>query len=215
MAGQTVECPACKKQIHIPLVIAEPTPPHLPFEPQDTPRIENRPDFNQGSSSSCQQCGNSMPTDAVLCVRCGFDKRTEKQTPTLTTFSPTSARTDVRQCPSCGCNRSQVVSLTETRRYCREREPYFMGCTRPRCCESCGYMWRPRPTRARSIFTIIQLVFASLGLLSLLITVVNIALGSLGSPLIFLPLLLAGVAFLGYRETLRTFLIHRNNLREM
>jgi hypothetical protein len=62
-AGKTIACPACQANLPIP---TSPKPAVAKNEEQST-------------AEKCPSCGGALPAAAVICVQCGFDRRTGKR----------------------------------------------------------------------------------------------------------------------------------------
>jgi hypothetical protein len=84
-AGKTVSCPACRARLSIPS--------------PENPRAQAG---NQGSRSAavCPSCGGELRAEAVLCVQCGFDRRTGRRAAAAET--PSSASKPGGQYPQTG-----------------------------------------------------------------------------------------------------------------
>jgi hypothetical protein len=91
-AGKTVKCPKCAAPIHIPrpaaVAKAAPAPPSAMASLLDEAGVKQR------SATGCPSCGTPFPPDAVLCVECGYNFRTNRKMETQ--FIATSAMDGMR-----------------------------------------------------------------------------------------------------------------------
>jgi DNA-directed RNA polymerase subunit M/transcription elongation factor TFIIS len=71
MAGEVVECPACRQQIAVP-ASGDAVQPQTVETP--APEAEEPP-----ASRKCPSCGAVMEEEAILCVNCGFHTKLGKK----------------------------------------------------------------------------------------------------------------------------------------
>jgi hypothetical protein len=76
--GQTMQCPACRASTVVPvkLLFAEGVTGSRPGPP---PLGALAPGQVIATAPHCPSCGTALAADAVLCVECGFDRRTGKR----------------------------------------------------------------------------------------------------------------------------------------
>ena len=67
-AGKTITCPACQARLAIP--VPDPAAPKRAA--------------GSGTASACPDCGGPLPAEAVLCIQCGFDRRTGRSAAQVT-----------------------------------------------------------------------------------------------------------------------------------
>ncbi|MFC1497957.1 hypothetical protein ACFLS1_05730 [Verrucomicrobiota bacterium] len=91
MAGDAVECPSCQQQLTVPSPPApsrKEEPGVLNINPNEMASAANataqaaaaqKAAGQTAASSKCPGCGADMKPDAVLCIKCGFNKKLGKK----------------------------------------------------------------------------------------------------------------------------------------
>lgn len=93
LAGKTVKCPKCAAPISIPRPVA--VAKAAPAPPSAMASLLDEAGVKQRSAAGCPSCGAPFAPDAVLCVECGYNFRTNRKLETK--FVATSAMDGTRE----------------------------------------------------------------------------------------------------------------------